>query len=404
MRISTNQFYQSGLSSILDQQSDLSKIQEQIATGRKVMQPSDDPVAAISILNLEREIALTERYITNGELGTANLSLEDTTLQSVTDIMQRVRELVLSGGNPTYGDVERNTLSIELDGLLDQLVGLANFKNSSGDYMFAGHKIDDTPFTKNPAGGFQYNGDQGVRDIQISTNTQLAMTDSGYQVFQNILNGNGDFVVGESSTNLGGGVIDSGSVNDRSAYISDGYTIDIVDLGAGTLGYNVTDSGGAPVVVNAPYVPGADITFNGIQFNITGTPVIGDSFSITPSNRQDLFTTLQNAVTALQTTGTSIAERAHRDNALSRVLVDIDQSMEHIGVIHVDVGTRLNRLQNQNLVNNDFIITSKITLSNVKDLDMAEAITSLNLQKISLEASQATFVRIQNLSLFNFLR
>jgi len=228
MRISTNQFYQSGLNSILDQLSGLNRTQEQIATGLRVMKPSDDPIATISIINLEQEISLTERYIANGDIGTANLSVEETTLQSVTDILQRVRELILSGGNATYGDTERNSLAVEMEELLEQLVGLANFKTSSGDYMFGGHRLNITPFTKSAAGNFQYNGDQGVREIQISTSTRIDMNDSGYELFQNILSGNGDFVNTENPANTGTGIISSGSVVDRTSYISDTYSIDIV--------------------------------------------------------------------------------------------------------------------------------------------------------------------------------
>jgi len=261
-----------------------------------------------------------------------------------------------------------------------------------------------TPFTQTAAGNFQYNGDQGVRDIQITTSTKVAMNDSGYELFQNILNGNGDFVGAENLANTGTGVINAGSVADRTAYVSDNYTIDIVDIGGGVPGYNVTGATSGVVSTNTPYVDGGDISFNGISFNITGTPTIGDSFTLTPSNRQDIFTTVQNAVAALKTTVSSPTNAAHMNNALQRALVDLDQGMEHIGTVHAEVGTRLNILQSQKLINSDFIITSKISLSNVRDLDMAEAITNLNLQKIGLEAAQASFVRIQNLSLFNFLR
>ena len=104
MRISTSQFYQSGLNSILDQQNGLNRTQKQIATGLKVVTPSDDAIASISIINLEQEIALTERYIDNADLGTANLNVEETTLQGITNALQRVREVILSGGNATYGD------------------------------------------------------------------------------------------------------------------------------------------------------------------------------------------------------------------------------------------------------------------------------------------------------------
>ncbi len=404
MRISTNQFYQSGLNSILDQQSGLNRTQEQIATGLNVMKPSDDPIASISIINLEQEIALTERYIANGNIGTASLNVEETTLQSFTDIILRVRELILSGGNATYGDTERNSLAVEMGELLDQMVGLANFKTSSGDYLFAGHKLNVTPFTQALDGSFEYNGDQGVREIQISTSTRIAMNDSGYQLFQNMLNGNGDFVTVENSTNTGTGIINAGSVVNQTAYVPDTYTVDIVDIGGGVLGYDVTNSGGTVIIDDEPFTTGGEINFNGVSFNIIGTPAINDSFELNPSSRQDIFTTVQNAITALQTPISSEADAAHVHNAFGRALVDLDMGMRHIGTVHAEVGTRLNILQNQDLINNDFIITSKISLSKARDLDMAEAITELNLRKIGLEAAQASFVRVQNLSLFNFLR
>ncbi len=404
MRISTSQFYQSGLNAILDQQNGLNKTQGQIATGLKVTKPSDDPIATISIINLEQEIALTNRYITNSDLASAALAIEETSLQSFTNILQRVRELILTGGNINYGDSERNSLAVEMTELQNQLVGLANFKTSSGDYLFSGNKIDVEPFTATATGGFQYNGDQGERNIQISTSTQISLNDSGYDLFQNIFNGNGDFVSLDNSANTGTGVISEGNVFNRPAYIQDTYTIDIVDLGAGVRGYNVTGAASGAVITNATFVEGGDITFNGVNLNISGAPAIGDTFTLEPSTRQDIFATVENAIAALQTSVSDPAAAAQVNNALQRALIDLDQGMEHIGTIHAEVGTRLNVIANQTLINNDFIINSRITLSKVRDLDLAEAITDLNLRKIGLEAAQSSFVRIQNLSLFNFLR
>jgi flagellar hook-associated protein 3 FlgL len=406
MRISTSQFYQSGLNSILDQQNGLNRTQKQISTGLQVITPSDDPIATISIINLEQEIAITERYITNTDIATANLNIEEATLQSTTDILQRVRELILSGGNATYGDRERNSLAVEMKELLGQLVGLANFRNSSGDYLFSGHKINETPFTQSATGSYQYNGDQGSREVQISTSTQLAMNDSGYDVFQNMLNGNKTFVSSEGAVNTGTGIINAGSVIDQSSYISDTYTITTVDIGGGVPGYTISGAATGSVVglPGTAYTDGGNIAFNGISINISGAPVIGDTFTLEPSRRQDIFETVQNAITALATPSSSPTGQTHLQNALARTLGDLDLGMEHIGTIHAEVGTRLNILQNQKLINSDFIITSKISLSNVRDLDLAEAITDLNLRKMGLEAAQSSFVRIQNLSLFNFLR
>ncbi|MCP3673257.1 MAG: flagellar hook-associated protein 3, partial [Gammaproteobacteria bacterium] len=248
MRISTNQFYQSGLYSILDQQTGLNRTQEQISTGLRVMTPSDDPIASISIINLEQEIAITERYTANGDIATANLNVEETILQSFTDILQRVRELILSGGNATYGDTERNSLAVEMNELLEQMVGFANFKNSSGDYLFSGNKIDQIPFTKQSTGNYSYEGDQGVRNIQISTSAQVEMNDSGYQLFQNILNGNGTFTTQDDATNnTGTGIINAGTVTDKATYLASDSPFTIT-FGAGGSTYSVLDNGGSPTV------------------------------------------------------------------------------------------------------------------------------------------------------------
>jgi flagellar hook-associated protein 3 FlgL len=404
MRISTNQFYQTGLNSILDQQNQLSITQGKISTGLKVTKPSDDPIATISIINLEQEIAITERYNKNADLAASNLNIEEASLQKVIDVLQRVRELTLSAGNATYGDVERNSLAVEMEGILEQVVGLANFKDSSGVYLFGGNSIDVRPFTQNAAGDYVYNGDEGVRNIQISTSTQIASNDSGFKVFQNILNGNGDFQTTANVANTGTGVISVGSVVDRFSYVRDSYTIDIVDLGGGVLGYDVTDSGGAAVATGVPLPPDGDIAFNGLEVEISGTPAIGDSFSITPSSRQNVFKTIQDTITALKTPVSSDADAAQLNNNLQNSLLNIDAAMQNIGSIQAEVGTRLNVIENQQLINTDFILTSKVTLSKARDLDIAEAVTDLNIRKIALEAAQASFVRVQNLSLFNFIR
>lgn len=83
---------------------------------------------------------------------------------------------------------------------------------------------------------------------------------------------------------------------------------------------------------------------------------------------------------------------------------NIDRAMDRVGRVHATVGARLNIIDNQKIINEDFNLASKVTLSKVRDLDLTVAITDLTQQQASLEAAQASFVRIQGLSLFNFLR
>ena len=404
MRISTNQYYQIGLYSILDQQAGLIDSQSRVSTGLRVNKPSDDPIATVTIVNLEQEIARTERYTKNIETAMGSLAIEDATLQKITETLQRTRELILSGGNATYGDDERESLAVEMDGLLDQVLGFANSRNTNGDYMFAGNRVNITPFTQNVSGSYNYNGDQGVREVQISSSTRIKANDSGYSVFQNIRNGNGDFQTQANVTNTGSGIINAGTVTDQTSYVRDTFQIDFVDIGGGVVGYDVTDSGGAVIATNVPYVDGDDISFNGLSVSIDGSPDIGDNFSINPSIRQDLFTTIQESIATLRINVSTPADAAYLNNQLQNSLINLDQAMQNIGFIQAQVGTRLNIAESQKFINEDFNLTSKTTLSTIRDLDMAEAISDLNFRSISLEAAQASFARVQNLSLFNFLR
>ncbi|NNJ71733.1 MAG: flagellar hook-associated protein 3, partial [Enterobacterales bacterium] len=202
----------------------------------------------------------------------------------------------------------------------------------------------------------------------------------------------------------GSGIINAGTVTDQTSYVRDTYQIDFVDIGGGVVGYDVTDSGGAVIASNVPYVDGDDISFNGLSVSIDGSPDIGDNFSINPSVRQDLFTTIQESIATLRINVSTPEDSAYLNNQLQNSLINLDQAMRNIGFIQAQVGTRLNIAESQKFINEDFNLTSKTTLSTIRDLDMAEAISDLNLRSISLEAAQASFARVQNLSLFNFLR
>jgi flagellar hook-associated protein 3 FlgL len=116
------------------------------------------------------------------------------------------------------------------------------------------------------------------------------------------------------------------------------------------------------------------------------------------------FTSMKNAIAALNTSASEPAANAQFSNAVNLSLENIDRALDNVLQIHSRVGSRLNVIENQLSVNQDFNLAAAETLSKVRDLDLASAITELTQQQIGLEAAQASFVRIQGLSLFNFLR
>jgi flagellar hook-associated protein 3 FlgL len=404
MRISTNQMQLSAVNSILDQQSKLSHTQMQVATGKRIVKPSDDPVASAAILSLQQSRSQTERYLVNSDAAKARLSIEEGTLSGVTDQLQRVRELAVYGNNSHISNSDRASLAKELRQILDEVLGLANSTDNNGQYLFSGNQGQTTPFSQT-ATGFQYDGDGGQRFLQIGPSRRVADANPGNEVFMNVLNGNGVFRTNEG-VHSGTGVIDAGSVVDKSLYTGHDYTLTFADNNGDTVAdeYTVVDNtSGATVLGPATYSDGSAITFDGIQVSVSGVPNDADTFTVTPSTEQDIFSTINNLITAFETPVTDDNTQAKLSNTVNRNLVDLDQALANVLNVRSDVGARLNAVDDQNNNSANFLLQVDESISTLNDLDYAEAISRLNLQLVGLEASQKAFTRVQNLSLFNYI-
>jgi flagellar hook-associated protein 3 FlgL len=183
MRISTSWTQQLGVNSLFDQRSKLSELQMQLSAQKKILKPSDDPAGAVRIIDLNQGIKQTEQYQSNINAARQRLSLEDGVLQDAVDVMQRVKELGIQGLNDTNSQSDRTAIAVELEGLSQHLVGLANTRNANGEYLFSGFKSDTQPFNKNAGGGYNYAGDLNQRDIQIGTDRQISDGDIGLNIF-----------------------------------------------------------------------------------------------------------------------------------------------------------------------------------------------------------------------------
>ncbi len=399
MRIGTYQMQQQAVNFMLDQQASLAKTQQQVSTGQRLVTPADDPAAAAQALDLERMRDTFEQYQKNADMARGRLSLEESAIASTEDVIQRLRELAIQGNSGTLTSADRTQIAREARELLRQLVTLANTSDANGEFLFAGYNASTQPFTQSASGTVSYSGDAGSRYLQISATRQVATGDSGYDVFRAIRNGNGTFVVSAGSGNTGTGVIDPGSVTNPSSWVSDTYTLTF--LTATT--YEVRDSANN-LETSGTYSSGGAISFNGIRVSVSGSPAASDNFTIAPSANQDLFTTALNLATALEGVTTTDAGLARFHNNMNRFLTDIDQAQNSLLDFHARVGARLSAIDSQVDINESAGLTLQESISKLKDLDYADAISRLNLQLTGLEAAQQSFVRIQGLSLFNFLR
>lgn len=406
MRLSTVQMHQRSLQEMLAKQKEMSNLQLKISSGKRMLEPADDPGASSHLVTLRTKMSQHQQFLDNIHLAQHHLNEEETIVGSMVDVFSRVRELFIYGSSDALGSKERQSIAHEIQQCCDQLADLANTKDASGHYIFAGFKGGIKPFSKEPNGQWQYFGDEGKRYVQVSPTTQVAINDSGHELIENIKNGNGTFTVDFNATNSGTGVINTGEVTDATLLIPDTYTIKFMTNQAGKLVYNVHDSAANRLIPDpsqdprsdAPlYQSGQAIAFNGIKTVITGTPQAGDSFTVSPSVSQSLLTTVNNAVTAL---GSSDVPR---HNLINQNLTDIEQALDNLATIRSTIGSRMHTLDTQTHVNENAKLITQKALSNIEDLDITQAISQLAEQSATLKAAEQSYLKLQSLSIFNYL-
>ncbi len=209
MRISTSMLYDLGVSSINSQMAQLLKTQQQVATGRRILAPEDDPVGAATALENEKSLGVVNQYVSNIGSARSSLSIEETVLSNVGQVLQSARQDVVNGGNPTLSAANKSALATSLRSAYDQLLSLANSRDGQGNYMFSGFKTSTLPFTQT-TGAAVYAGDQGQNKLQISASRQISISDSGQDVFKPGVAGSDPFATIETFiTALNSGTVTS---------------------------------------------------------------------------------------------------------------------------------------------------------------------------------------------------
>ncbi len=399
MRISTRQIFTQGVEAFQQQQQKLAKLQQQISTGVRLQKPSDDPSAAAKILELEQSVSQNLQFQDNINLAEQRLNRQDAVLASYATVLNRVRELAVQGNNAPLDATARAALAAEIDQRLEELVSLANTRDGNGDFLFAGYQNASAPFTSSTIGSrsfVSFNGDPGIRSIQISENRRVEVDIPGEEIFMRI---GSPLALREftAAANTGSGVVAPASVVDASAYVAGDYEIRFTAPGT----YDVFDVGlGANIVTGAAYVDSQDIDFQGIRTSITGAPAAGDVFTISAGQYQDVFATVAGLAETLRRAPTDAARAAN----LGQSLTDLDAALEVSLNTRTQIGGRLNTLESQRDENDAQVLVTRSTLSTLRDTDLAEAISKLTLEQTTLDAAHAVFARITSSSLFNFLK
>lgn len=399
MRISTAGMHYNALTAMLSQQATLARTQNQIATGKRVQTPADDPIAAVHILELERALKESGQFGTNSNMATNRLTLEEQAISEVGALLQRVHELAIQGNNATLDETSRRMIATELRGRLTDLVNIANKRDANGDYLFAGFATLTQPFAQTGS-GVVYNGDQGARQLQVGPNQYVADGHSGFDVFMSVAEGNGVFATGANPANTGTGSIAGGTVTNLAAWVPDDYTLRFTSANGD---YEILDSNAA-VVTTGVYTQNGSIAFNGVSVNLNGMPALNDEFTISRSRTEDLFTTMNELITTLEGPAETPTGRAQFNTRMASAMTQLDEAQDHLSTIRAQVGTRLSALESATSSREDYNLELERMVSRLRDLDYASAITKMNQQLAGLEAAQASYSRISQLSLFDYLR
>ena len=277
-------------------------------------------------------------------------------------------------------------------------MALANTQDGSGNYIFGGYSTQAQPFTLSSTGA-TYNGDQGQRQVQIAAGQTVVVGDNGGSGVQPGEERQWHIRRGPTAGNTGTGVVGATKVSNPAAYTGGTYSIDFTTPTT----YQVLDAT-HNVVTSGTYTTGQTVSFSGLQVTLTGAPAAGDSFSVTPSVDQSVFTTVQNLVTALQQSTTAPSGQTQLNNAVNSAINNIDQALDQTQNVQSSVGARLNSITTQQSVAASQQVQLKQSISTLQSLDYPTAITSLDSQQTTLSAAMQAFTLTQGLSLFKFLQ
>lgn len=404
-RLSTASFYQRSLDQMNLASTRLEKAQSQIATGKRVQSAKDDPVAAPIAAALRQAMQRREDFTSNIDAARRTLNSTETGLNAMETSMIRVRDLALNAGDGTLSQQDLKSLAFEVRLRMDEILGQLNAKDPSGEYLYSGFKGSTQPFVKQPDGTVSYEGDAGVRTVQIGPNLTVADRLNGRDTFTRL-----DKPLSADATIAGGFTIDGPHVTDISDFNAVGSGSLVVSFGA--TGVTATLDG-SPVALSIgseegaagvpqTYTAGQTITVLGASFTPASAPANGNSVTLTtaPESKQDIISGLDALADILEGNGSADALTA----AISSTVSFMDSALEQLNGMRSQVGVSLNLLDSAEQANLLEDVADQEYLSQLEDADIAAAISEMTLAETTLQASQATFARISQLSLFDYLR
>ncbi len=400
MRITTANSFERSIDMLQRRASEMADSQQQLISGKKIARASDDPTGAARV---ERALAREARADASQralESSRSNMTLAETALGDVTELLHQAREQAVQAGNATYNDAQRKDMAMALRSLRDQILSAANRSDGAGGYLFGAQGSSTPPFIDAPS-GVQFLGTQG--EAQSAAGEPLPLTSDGGAVFMRAATGNGVFVTEPAAGNGPGAWISAGSVTDPSAVTGEPYQIVFsVDAGTGDTTYAITRSGNPTGVSGAPFTSGKTIQIDGMSLGVNGQPADGDTFDLTPATQDlSIFDSLDRLAQALEQPFQSDAQKTQ---SVQSTLRDLDSVLSSVVGERARLGGVLNRtdLVESRLADNKLMAQTE--RSTAEDVDMVQAVSDFSARQTSYNAALQAYSMVQKLSLFDYIR
>ncbi len=427
IRVSTQHQYNTSIDNMQRSNVTLDKLQQQISSGKRILQPSDDPVASAQVVKLERELAQYDKYEVAIKATDRRLTLQESVMGSMRTSMDRIKELVIQGSTGTLTDSDRASIAVSMKTETEFMANLMNTQDSQGEYIFAGSKGKIKPYQLQVDGSYQYQGDDGQRNVKVSHDLTIPSNDSGQYLFEAVTNTLQTTVKGSYASQVGppasvvtnvvfDSVDDEEQFTDFSQNLGDiSIAVAVVLLPAPAVhSYSVLDSQGAAALsgtgvplTSIVYTPGDRIELYGMRFDlgaaVSPETFVGENSNVlhTEPKRKNILDAVQSYAQALEKPVRDTNDRISLEAQTEKMFGQWDQASERNIESVTRLGTRLSFMENIKDNNLDFTLFAKASLSSIQDVDMPEAISKFKLEEVTLEASQAVFGRVASLSLFD---
>ncbi len=407
--ISTPNSYALPTDAILADQSQLTSLNQELATGLAISNPGQDPVAASESVQITQQLSAFSVDGETSALAQTNLQSVSSVIGGITDLVQSFRQTALTASNGTVNAQDRQAMADSVNEGLQQLLQLGNSQTPDGNYLLSGSQTSTTPFSMGNNGTVSYEGDAGTNSLQIAPGLTIPTSLSGQFLLMDIPTGNGYATANAASGNTGTATVSVGGVTNLAAATTmdtqnQSYSLQFSSSGSAVAsGYSVVNGSGT-VVSSGSYTPGMSVVVGGSEFTIQGDPASGDTFTIAPAKNQSLFQTVQQMATLLSQGASGGAAGAQFSQGMDNVLSNFNQGLTRLLTGQAAVGSSLAQITAIGQMNTTQATNDSVAQSDLISANIPAVATAFEQGSTALQAALSAFSSIQGLNLFATLK